>query len=114
MNLKEQPLFIPNPDSPGKYLLSPVGVLLVAAESAYSGDAETALQDRAFAQRVVQEVLSAARAAGFTQGQVLETLLANLSTSGRVKELAAEAIESIGVPVFMGLVQRLGWELGHD
>ena len=95
-------------------MLSPVGVLLVAAESAYSADAETALQDRAFAQRMVQEVLSAARAAGFTQGQVLETLLANLSTSGRVKELAAEAIESIGVPVFMGLVQRLGWELGHD
>ena len=27
--------------------------------------------------------------------------------------LAAEAIESIGVPVFMALVQRLGWELGR-
>ena len=94
MNLKEQPLFIPNPDSPGKYLLSPVGVLLVAAESAYGGDAETALQDRAFEERMVQEVLSAARAAGFTQGQVLETLLANLSTSGRVPVLEAASSQT--------------------
>ena len=75
-NIKE-PLFRPDPARPGEFLVSMPGLLLLAAGSAYEADDnEVTPEGRAVGQRTVASILSAARAGGFTQGEVLETLLA--------------------------------------
>ncbi len=92
-----QPLFRQNPDDPeGGYLLSPAGVLLLVGSMAHEPDGEISAQGRRNALDVLARLLGAARAGGFTQGQVLETLLANGEVSERVKALAQAAVDAAG------------------
>ena len=103
-NIKE-PLFRPDPARPGEFLVSMPGLLLLAAGSAYEADDnEVTPQGRAVALRTVTGILSAARAGGFAQGEVLETLLARGEISSRVKELAVAAVAAAGKQAMLAVV----------
>ena len=103
-NIKE-PLFRPDPARPGEFLVSMPGLLLLAAGSAYEADdSEVTPEGRAVGQRTVASILSAARAGGFTQGELLETLLARGEVSHRVKELAVAAVAAAGKDAMLAVV----------
>ena len=103
-NIKE-PLFRPDPARPGEFLVSMPGLLLLAAGSAYEADDnEVTPEGRAVGQRTVASILSAARAGGFTKGEVLETLLARGEVSHRVKELAVAAVAAAGKDAMLAVV----------
>ena len=103
-----QPLFTPNPDCPDDgYLLSPAGVLLMVGSYAHEGDDEISPSGRARALDALRRILSAARAGGFTQGQILETMMARGEVSARVKELAHAAIDAAGADAVVAIMQSL-------
>ena len=104
----DQPLYTNNPDCPdGGYLLSPAAVLLMMGSYAHEGDDEISPSGRARAQDALRRILSAARAGGFTQGDVLETMLARGKASVRVKELAHAAIDAAGADAVVAIMQSL-------
>ena len=108
---RRQPLFTPNPDCTEGGYLSPAGVLLIMGS--YAHDDDTSPAGRARAADVVRKMLSAARAGGFTKGDLLETLLAKGEVSHRVKELAHEAIDSAGESAVLEIITSIRGE-GHD
>lgn len=106
--MSTQPLFKQNPDDPeGGYLLSPAGVLLLVGTMAHEPDGEISAQGRRNALDVLARLLGAARAGGFTQGQVLETMLANGETSQRVKALAQAAVDAAGTDALAAILTDL-------
>lgn len=109
------PLFTQNPDcTEGGYLLSPAGVLLMVGSIAYGDDDDdTPPYGRARAAGLLHSLLSAARAGGFTKGDLLETLLAKGEVSHRVKELAHEAIDCAGENAVLEIITNIRGE-GHD
>ena len=103
-----QPLFTPNPDcTDGGYLLSPAAVLLMMGSYAHEGDDEISPSGRARAQDALRRILSAARAGGFAQGDVLETMMARGEVSARVKALAHAAIDAAGADAVVAIMQSL-------
>ena len=104
----DQPLYTNNPDcTEGGYLLSPAGVLLMVGSYAHEGDDEISPSGRARAQDALRRILSAARAGGFAQGDVLETMMARGEVSARVKELAHAAIDAAGADAVVAIMQSL-------
>ena len=113
--MTRQPLFTQNPnDREGGYLLSPAAVLLMVGTYAHEADDEISPSGRARAQDALRAILSAARAGGFTQGDVLETLLARGEVSARVKELAHAAIDAAGADAVVAIVQAITRAGRHD
>ena len=113
--MTRQPLFTQNPeDREGGYLLSPAAVLLMMGSYAYESDDEIAPAGRTRAQDAVRRILSAARAGGFAQGEVLETMMARGEVSARVKELAHAAIEAAGADAVIAIVQSLKKGARHE
>ena len=110
----KQPLFTPNPDCPeGGYLVSMPGVLLMMGTYAYEGDDEISPAGRARAQDALRRILSAARAGGFAQGDVLETMMARGEVSARVKELACAAVAAAGNEAMLEIVAHMRGQC-HD
>ena len=106
--MTRQPLFTQNPDDrEGGYLLSPAGVLLMVGTYAHEGDDEISPSGRARAQAALSAILSAARAGGFAQGDVLETMMARGEVSARVKALAHAAIDAAGADAVVAIMQSL-------
>ena len=106
--MTRQPLFTQNPNCPeGGYLISPAGVLLMVGSYAHEGDDEISPSGRARAQDALRRILSAARAGGFTQGDVLETMMARGEVSARVKALAHAAIDAAGADAVVAIMQSL-------
>ena len=104
----DQPLYTNNPDcTEGGYLLSPAGVLLMVGSYAHEGDDEISPSGRARAQDALRRILSAARAGGFTQGDVLETMLARGKVTPRTKELAHAAVDAAGADAVVAIMQSL-------
>lgn len=104
----DQPLYTNNPDCPdGGYLLSPAAVLLMLGRYAYESDDEAAPAARVRTLDALRRILSAARAGGFTQGDVLETMLARGKVTVKAKELAHAAIEAAGADTVIAVVQNL-------
>ena len=104
----DQPLYTNNPDCPdGGFLLSPAAVLLMLGRYAYESDDEAAPAARVRTLDALRRILSAARAGGFTQGDVLETMLARGKASVRVKELAHAAIDAAGADAVVAIMQTL-------
>ena len=103
-----QPLFTPNPDCPeGGFNISPAGILILMASYAHAGDDEISPQGRAKAADALGRILSAARAGGFTHGDLLETLIARGEVSARVKELACAAVDAAGNEAMLEVVAHL-------
>jgi hypothetical protein len=90
-----RPLFTPTANGKA-YDIQPAGVLILLSNHIH--DPESGLGDgaRAALQRHVDAILRAARAGGFKQSDVLETLLARCEVSLRVKSMAIEACEAAG------------------
>ena len=106
--MTRQPLFTQNPDdTDGGYLLSPAAVLLMMGSYAHEGDNEISPTGRARAQDAVRRILSAARAGGFTHGDLLETLIARGEVSARVKALACAAVDAAGNEAMLEVVAHL-------
>ncbi len=93
--MKNTPLFTPTADGTA-YDIQPAGVLIMLAS--YVHDAESDLSDegKASLQRHIDAMLKAARAGGFTQCDVLATLLSRNEVSHRVKAMAVQACEAAG------------------
>ncbi len=107
-NMTRQPLFIKNPDCPeGGYLVSPAGVLLMMGTCAHETEDDITPAGKARAQQALRCILSAARAGGFAQGDVLETMMARGEMSARVKELAHAAIEAAGADTVITIVRSI-------
>ena len=71
--MNEQPMFRPNGDG---YDISPAGLLMICAGTVYGDHSETTPQGVTNALTVMDRILSAARAGGFAQCDILRTMLA--------------------------------------
>jgi len=84
------PLFTPTADGTA-YDIQPAGVLLILAGTAYGDPDETTPAGRARGKALIDAMLTAARAGGFTQCDILATLLSKNEVSHRVKAMAVQA-----------------------
>lgn len=90
-----QPLFKPTPDGTA-YDIQPAGVLLILADTVYGDPDQTTPAGRARAIAMIDAIFTAARAGGFTQCEILETLLSKNEVSHRVKAMAVQACDAAG------------------
>ncbi|KAB8042570.1 hypothetical protein [Janthinobacterium aquaticum] len=91
--MTKQAMFTPNADG---YDISPAGVLLLCADTVYGDPAETTPEGIRNARAMMESLLSAARAGGYTQGDVLHTLLARKQLNRRVMDMAQAACDAAG------------------
>ena len=91
--IKTPLLFTPNGDG---YDIQPAGVLLILADTVYNNPQDSTLTGRARAKTMMDAILSAARAGGFKQGDILATLLATGKVSHRLRDMAMAACDAAG------------------
>lgn len=96
--MSAQAMFRPNGDG---YDVSPAGVLLLLADTIYGDPTETTPQGIRNARKLMDGILDAARAGGFTQGDILRTLLARNQATPRLVAMALAACAAAG-PVAIG------------
>ena len=90
------PMFTPTPDADAYDITAP-GVMLLLADTAHgSGRANTSPSGRANAKDGYEALLDATRAGGYTQTDILHTLLVKAEVSHRVKEMAHAACDAAG------------------
>ena len=93
----------------GEPHVSGAGLLLMTAEALHGKNTSDGYRR---AHSALREMLSAARAGGFTKAQLLETIVIDDTTSDRVIDLAAEAIACIGdAKAFYRVLKRAGFLL---
>lgn len=88
-------LFTPSPDGKS-YDMHPAAALLIMAGDLYADPCELSEDDQRMAHLYIDSVLSAARAGGFKQCDILATLLACNEVSPRVLSMAISACEAAG------------------
>lgn len=93
--MTDKPLFTPTADGTA-YDIQPAGVLLILAGTVYGDPSETTPAGRTRGKALIDAMLTAARAGGFTQSDILETLLAGGEVSHRVKAMAVQACAAAG------------------
>jgi hypothetical protein len=86
--------------------ITPGGVLLCAAESAFGDPNETTPADSAFNRDLVSRVLAAATAGGYGQSQILETALARGEYSDCVIDMAEKACRAAGSAALSAALDR--------
>ena len=88
------PLFTPNSDG---YDIQPAGVLLLLADTIYGdGRNDSTPAGQARAMEVLAAIFAAARKGGFTQGDILMTLIHQGERSKRIQDMARAACEAAG------------------
>ncbi len=93
----------------GEPYINGAGILLLSADAVY-GNLPLPDDARQRAQNTIDELLSAARAGGFTQSDVLETLLSKNREAERTVDLAIIAVDCIGGPeAFASALARAGF-----
>ena len=97
-----------------QYLCSLAGCLLLAAGAVYGDPRETTPKGRANGRLMMGAILAAARKAGYTQGDILATLLARNERSRRVAEMAAAACDLIPREEWVMVMQGLVKGRKHD
>ena len=95
-------MFTPNGDG---YDVSPAGAFVLCAATVYGDPAESTPAGIRNARTMLDAVLSAARAGGYTQGDVLHTLLARNKVDRRTMEMAQAACDAAGA-ARMAVVMR--------
>ena len=90
---KTPSLFTPNDDG---YDIQPAGVLLILADTIYNNPQDTTPAGRGRAKTMMDAMLTAARAGGFKQGDILATLLATGKVSHRLRDMALAACDAAG------------------
>jgi hypothetical protein len=87
------PLFKPTPDG---YDIQPAGVLIMLASHIYDPESDLSPDGKDRLKGHIDAVMAAARAGGFTQCDILATLLSRNEVSHRVKAMAVQACEAAG------------------
>jgi hypothetical protein len=87
-----KPLFAPTADGDA-YDIQPAGVLILLASEVYENPA---MHTNGRIQGHIDAMLTAARAGGFTQCDILATLLSRNEVSHRVKTMAVQACAAAG------------------
>lgn len=91
-----KPTFTPTPDGTA-YDMNASAVMLVLADSAHGKTSHnTPPTGKKRAAKALADLLAAARAGGYTQADILETLLTQGDTSQRVATMCAEAMAAAG------------------
>ena len=90
-----QPLFKPTPDGTA-YDIQPAGVLILLASYVYDHESDLSHDGRKRLKGHIDALMTAARAGGFTQCDILATLLSRNEVSHRVKAMAVQACEAAG------------------
>ena len=85
--------FTPNGDG---YDIHPAGVLLILASMVYGRQDDPAWTDGPKTEAIVERMLSAARTGGYTQTDILHTLLVSGENSKRVQDMARAACDAAG------------------
>jgi len=87
------PLFTPNDDG---YDIQPAGVLLILARMVYGPQDDPAWMSGSKTESMIQTMLAAARTGGYTQTDILHTLLVRGERSKRVMGMARAACAAAG------------------
>ena len=90
--MSDKPLFTPTADGTA-YDIQPAGVLILLAAEIHENPG---LHQSGRLQGHIDAMLAAARAGGFTQGDILATLLLKNEVSHRVKAMAVQACAAAG------------------
>ena len=90
-----QPLFTPTADGEA-YEIQPAGVLLILAEMVYGPQDDPQWTGGPKTEAIIQAMLAAARAGGYTQTDILHTLLVRGERSKRLEFMARAACEAAG------------------
>ena len=93
--MNDKPLFTPTADGTA-YDIQPAGVLLILAGTVYGDPSETPPAGRIRGKALMDAMLTAARAGGYTQSDILATLLSKNEVSHRVKAMAVQACAAAG------------------
>lgn len=94
----------------GEPYINGAGILLLSATALHGRDIPVTSDARRRAQSTIDALLSAARAGGFTQSEVLETLLSTDRDAERTVDLAIIAVDCIGGPeAFANALERAGF-----
>ena len=86
-------LFTPNGDG---FNIQPASVLLVLANTIYNNPQDSSPTGRARAKTMLDAILTAARAGGFKQADILATLLARGEVTHRLRDMAVTACNAAG------------------
>lgn len=101
-----------NLDDPGTYLLSLAGVVLLCSGAIHDNDASAKGKERAG--HFIRELLDAARAAGYTRGQIAETVLLDYGQPlDRKKAVALEMPGIVGNAGFIASMRSAGFSIGQ-
>ncbi len=104
------PLFKQDPnDREGGYLVSPPGVLLLCAQAIHDPDAGAVGRERA--QRLVTNMLNAARAAGYAGTDVAETVLTGDYPAKRKATIAQEVCNRITSDAYIDAMRGVGFNV---
>lgn len=91
-----KPTFTPTADGDA-FDLNATAVMLVLADSAFGSDRRNSTKaGQARAAKGLADLMAAARAGGYTQADILETLLRKGDTSQRVATMCSEAMTAAG------------------
>lgn len=90
-----QPLFTPTADGEA-YDIQPAGVLLLLADLVYGPQDDPGWRGGPKAEAMIQDMLTAARAGGYTKTDILHTLLVRGEHSNRVELMARAACAAVG------------------
>ena len=90
-----QPLFTPTADG-SAYDIQPAGVLLLLASMVYGPQDDPEWTGGPKTEAMIQAVLAGAREGGYTQVDVLHTLLVRGESSQRIQEMARNACAAAG------------------
>ena len=93
--MSNTPLFKPTPDGTA-YDIQPAGVLIILASYVYDPEFDMSDNGKAGLKHHIDSMLAAARVGGFTQSDILATLLSKNEVSHRVKAMAMQACEAAG------------------
>ena len=93
--MTDTPLFKPTADG-AAYDIQPAGVLIMLASYVYDAESDLSPEGKAKLKRHIDAMLTAARAGGFTQADILATLLSRNEVSHRVKAMAVQACTAAG------------------
>lgn len=106
--MTKPPMFRQDPnDRDGGYLLSMPGVLALVGATAYEADDAVTPQGRANAKYGLARILSAARAGGFKQGDLLDTMFSNGEVSQRLRDMVYAAVDAAGHEAMLDIVAAM-------
>lgn len=95
-----------------QYLSSGCDLLLLSSDAINCPDPDA--PGKAYALRVVEEVIVAGRAAKYEKSEILETLLVSGAPTARLLPLSMELLKRIGTDAFFRALERSAFDSSAD